>query len=126
MVDEHSMLHVAIQNLVVEVRNTNEKVDTLSKEMGLLIANQVEIRELKESVTRAFKRLETIENERNNGMGCPSFRATKKVVDDLELESKAQKEKPIKMIDKFVLSIIAVCGASVGGWILLKFGVQTK
>ena len=44
MVDETSMLHVAIQNLVVEVRNTNDKVDGLTKEMSILISNQKEIK----------------------------------------------------------------------------------
>lgn len=38
MVDETSMLHVAIQNLVVEVRNVlNYKVDGLTKEIFFMI-----------------------------------------------------------------------------------------
>ena len=52
MVDNESMLHVAIQNLVAEIRitndrveKTNDKVDKLSEGMAKLIAIDTEMRE---------------------------------------------------------------------------------
>ena len=143
MVNETSMLHVAIQNLVVEVRNTNDKVDGLTKEMSILISNQKEIKELRDSLGRVFKRVESIEHHQSND-GCPAHKADmklsdekrkgyEKIVKDNEEEHKdfdtritLLEQKPMKAMDKFTMALIGALGVGFGGWILLKFGVQTK
>lgn len=140
MGDETSMLHVAIQNLVVEVRNTNDKVDGLTKEMSILISNQKEIKDLRDNLGRVFKRVESIEHHQTTD-GCPAHKADmklsdekrkgyEKIVKDNEKEHEKFEEriilleqKPIMAMNKFYMALVGALGVGFGGWILLKFGV---
>ena len=140
MVDETSMLHVAIQNLVVEVRNTNDKVDGLTKEMSILISNQKEIKELRDSLGRVFKRVENIEHHQSND-GCPAHKADMKLSDEkrkgyekidkdneeeheeFNMRIKAIEDLPKKRTEAVIIEVIKWVTVFVMGAIALKFGV---
>lgn len=140
MVDETSMLHVAIQNLVVEVRNTNDKVDGLTKEMSILISNQKEIKELRDSLGRVFKRVENIEHHQSND-GCPAHKADMKLIDEkrkgyekivkdneeehkeFNMRIKAIEDLPKKRTEAVIIEVIKWVTVFVMGAIALKFGV---
>lgn len=140
MIDETSMLHVAIQNLVVEVRNTNDKVDGLTKEMSILISNQKEIKELRDSLGRVFKRVESIEHHQSND-GCAAHKADMKLSDekrkgydkivkdneeeheDFDIRIKAIEDLSKKRTEAVIIEVIKWVTVFVMGAIALKFGV---
>ena len=46
--------------------------------------------------------------------------------ESLEERIEILEQKPMKLVDKFAMAIIGALGVGVGGWILLRIGVQTK
>ena len=128
MAEETSMIQIALQNLVVEVRGTNERVNALTKEMSLLVSNQIEIKELKESVARAFKHIEIIENTHNKH-GCPMFRAmeekrenTIKAIDkekeEITKRLKELEDKPKMRIENLLKGFFVAAGGGAFTWLI--------
>jgi len=134
-------LTVAVERLTEKMDKQGDKIEELSKEMRLLIANQIEIKELRESLGRSYRRLEAVEHAQNTD-GCSAHKNfvalrneqlihfkelahnCKQDHDTLETRIEVLEQKPMKLVDKFVLAIVAVVGAGIGSVIMAKLGVK--
>lgn len=148
MVDNESMLHVAIQNLVAEIRitndrveKTNDKVDKLSEGMAKLIAIDTEMRENNKRVHHRIdeisKRVDHIDNVQNT-VGCTVFREAQAETHLLRIQLKEDKEEiqtrltNIENIPKdikgyFLKGFIGALGTGFLAWIMWSishFGIK--
>lgn len=111
-VDPLSLIQVAVEKLDSKLDKTNDKVDGLteivSKQAVLFerLAN-FEINS-KESINRIHERIDK-HSER---------------IEQLEEEVKYLNNAPTRALGKIGASILAVFGAGIGGWLLLKFGLE--
>ena len=122
---------------------TDTKFEKINETLAKLVTVDIENKEIKESLKRAFARIETMEHQQSSE-GCPAHKAFLAVRTEQikafealadECEEKHEKmnirietleQKPMKAMDKFSMAVIGALGAGLGGWLLLKFGVQTK
>lgn len=121
----------------------DSKIDGIIKTLELLVKVDIENKEIKESLGRAFKRIETMEHQQTSD-GCPAhkaflavraeqLKAFESLADECEEKHEAMhkrleilEQKPLKAMDKVWMAILGALGTGVGGWLLLKFGVSTK
>lgn len=122
---------------------TDAKFEKINETLSKLVAVDTETKELRESLARNYKRLEAVEHNQNNE-GCPAHKGFLAVRaeqikqydalakecqenhDNLEHRIEALEQKPIKAMDKVAMGVLGALGAGFGGWILIKFGIQTK
>ena len=141
--DEMSFIVTTLERINNRLDKHDDKLDLIVQVMQQLVKVDTETKELRESLGRAYKRLEAVENNQNTD-GCQAlknfvvFRNEQLVHfkelakncqdnhDTLEERIEALEQKPLKVVDKFAMAIIGALGVGIGGWILLKFGVQTK
>ena len=141
--DEMSFVVTTLERINAKLDKHDDKIDMIVQAMQQLVKVDTENKEIKESMQRLFKRVEVMENYHNTS-GCPAHKAfldvrkeQLKAYDNvaeeceerqnkLEARIKAIEDKPIVAMNKFALAVVATLGAGFGGWLLLKFGVQTK
>lgn len=139
--DEMSFVVTTLDRINSKLDKHDDKIDMMVTSLQQLVKIDTENKELRESMTRAFKRIEIIEHNQNTD-GCQAHKnfvalrneqlvqfkelATncKKSHDTLEERIEILEQKPIKAMDKVWMGILGALGAGVGGWILLKFGVS--
>ena len=141
--DEMSFVVTTLERINTKLDKHDDKIDMIVTAMQQLVKVDTENKEIKEALARVFKRVETMETYHNTS-GCPAHKAFLDVrkeqlkaydsvaeeceerQEKLETRIKALEDKPIVAMNKFALAVVATLGAGFGGWILLKFGVQTK
>ena len=141
--DEMSFVVTTLERINAKLDKHDDKIDMIVQAMQQLVKVDIENKEIKESMQRLFKRVEVMENYHNTS-GCPAHKAFLDVrneqlkaydnvveeceerQDKLEARIKAIEDKPMVAMNKFALAVVATLGAGFGGWLLLKFGVQTK
>lgn len=151
-IDPLSLIQVAVEKLDSKLDKTNDKVDILTEivsKQALLFERLANFEiNSKESVNRVHERIDR-HNERIEQMeqymhhsGCPvhkSFavsmdyqldkynnilQSTNNKLNELTEEVKYLKNAPTRVLDKIGASVLAVFGAGIGGWLLLKFGLE--
>lgn len=137
----------AIKEMRADFKTSQDKTDAkfekINETLAKLVAVDTEVKEFRESIGRAYKRIEAVEHNQNTE-GCPvhkSFLAVRaeqiKQYDalakecqenhnELEQRIEALEQKPAKAMDKVAMGVLGALGAGFGGWILIKFGIQTK
>ena len=143
MMDEMSFVVTTLERINARLDKHDDKLDLIVQVMHQLVKVDTETKELRESLGRNYKRLEAVEHNQNTD-GCQahkSFLVLKKEQDERNAERKkecqenheelekrieALEQKPIKAMDKVAMGVLGALGAGFGGWILIKFGIQTK
>ena len=141
--DEMSFVVTTLERINARLDKHDDKLDLIVQVMQQLVKVDTETKELRESLARNYKRLEAVEHNQNTD-GCQAhknfvslrneqlvhFKELVKTCQDnhdtLEERIEALEQKPIKLMDKFVLAIIAVLGAGIGGLISAKLGLPSK
>ena len=118
----------------------DDKIDMIVQAMQQLVKVDIETKEIKESLIKAHKSIERLQNCQNTD-GCSALKTFvrvrdeqlkhyDKVVKDLfeaiaELRERLDEleQKPLHYIDKIYMAILGAIGAGLGGWILIKLGV---
>ena len=139
--DNDSFVITTLERINSKLDKHDDKIDMIVTTLQQLVKIDTENKEIKESLSRAFKRLEAIEHNQSTE-GCPAHKAflavrneqlkhyadvAKKCADNyssVEKRLDAIEERPLKAIDKVLMGILGAIGAGVGGWLLLKFGVS--
>ena len=139
--------HGAIKEMRADFKASQDKTDAkfekINETLAKLVAVDTEVKEFRESMGRAYKRIEAVEHNQNTE-GCPVHKAfvalrneqlkkyegialtCKENHDELEQRIEALEQKPAKAMDKVAMGVLGALGAGFGGWILIKFGIQTK
>lgn len=117
----------------------DDKFDLIATSLEKLIKLDTENAEIKSSLTRAFKKIEVIEQEHKQG-GCPAHKdflktrdfevktwhKTAEVIetklDDLSTRVSAIEDTPMKIAKTIANRVLFVFGTALGGWLLYKFG----
>ena len=138
--DEMSFVVTTLERINTKLDKHDDKIDMIVQAMQQLIKVDVENKEIKESLARAFKRLEIMEQQQSSD-GCPAHKAflavraeQLKAFEALaeECEEKHEtinkrletlEQKPLKAIDKVWMALLGAIGTGVGGWLLIKLGV---
>ena len=137
----------AIKEMRADFKTSQDKTDAkfekINETLAKLVAVDTEVKEFRECIGRAYKRIEAVEHNQNTE-GCSahkSFLAVRaeqlKQYDalakecqenhnELEQRIEALEQKPAKAMDKVAMGVLGALGAGFGGWILIKFGIQTK
>ena len=142
-IDEMSFVVTTLERINSKLDKHDDKIDMIVTALQQLVKVDTETKELRESLGRAYKRLEAVENNQNTD-GCQAhknfvalrneqlvhFKELAKSCQDnhdtLEKRIEILEKKPMKLMDKFVLAIIAVLGAGIGGLISAKLGLPSK
>jgi hypothetical protein len=140
-IDEMSFVVTTLERINSKLDKHDEKFDMIVLSMQQLVKVDTENKEIKESLARVFKRLESVEHNQNSD-GCQAHKnfvslrneqlvhykelvdTYKEKQDTLEDRIETLEQKPMKLIDKFVLAVVAVLGAGLGGFIMTKLGVS--
>lgn len=140
-IDEMSFVVTTLERINTKLDKHDDKIDMIVTAMQQLIKVDVENKEIKESLSIAFKRLEAIEHNQSTE-GCPAHKAfvavraeQLKAYDALAKECEERSEamdkrievleqKPLKAIDKVWMALLGALGTGIGWYILLKFGVS--
>ena len=141
--DEMSFVVTTLERINAKLDKHDDKIDMIVQAMQQLVKVDTENKEIKEALGRAFKRLEDVERNQNTD-GCPAHKSFVKLRDEqikkyeavivtckenyegLEERVETLEQKPIKAMDKVAMGVLGALGAGFGGWILIKFGIQTK
>ena len=139
--DDMSFVVTTLERINARLDKHDDKLDLIVQVMQQLVKVDTETKELRESLSRAYKRLEAVENNQNTE-GCQAhknfvalrneqlvhFKELAKSCQDnhdtLEERIEALEQKPMKAVDKFSMALIGALGVGLGGWILLKLGVS--
>lgn len=139
--DEMSFVVTTLERINAKLDKHDDKIDMIVQALQQLVKVDTENKEIKESLSRLFKRVESVEHNQNTD-GCSAHKAFVKLRDEqikkyeavivackenhdgLEERIEALEQKPIKAMDKVWMAILGSIGAGIGGWILLKFGVS--
>ena len=142
-IDEMGFIVTTLERINAKLDKHDDKIDMIAQAMQQLVKVDTENKEIKERLQSLFKRVEIMENYHNTS-GCPAHKAFLDVrkeqlkaydnaaedceerQDKLEQRIKTIEDKPMAAMNKFALAVVATLGAGFGGWLLLKFGVQTK
>lgn len=151
-VDPISLLQLSVEKLDVKIDKTNDKVDIITELIGkqLVLAERLTNFEInsKESINRLHERVDGItkrvdEVEHNQATeGCNAhkqfivtrnhqlekyetiIKAFDSRLDKLTNELHVMKEAPKVALGKIGSAILAVLGTAIGGWVLIKFGME--
>lgn len=139
--DEMSFVVTTLERINARLDKHDDKLDLIVQVMQQLVKVDTETKELRESLARNYKRLEAVEHNQNTD-GCQAHKSflilkkeqdernaehkkeCQKNHDELEIRLETLEQKPMKLVDKFVLAVVAVLGAGLGSVIMAKFGVQ--
>lgn len=139
--DEMSFVVTTLERINARLDKHDDKLDMIVQVMQQIVKVDTETKELRESLSRNYKRLEAVEHNQNTE-GCPAHKnamlmrneqiihfkelanSCKENHDTLEQRIEVLEQKPMKLVDKFVLAVVAVLGASIGGIIMTKLGVS--
>lgn len=151
-VDPLSLIQMAVEKLDSKLDKTNDKVDGLTEivsKQALLferlanfeITSKESINRIHERIDKHSERIKQVENYMHND-GCPAHKnfvvsrnyqldkynniiqTTDSKLNQLAEEVKYLKNAPTRALGKISASILAVFGAGIGGWLLLKFGLE--
>jgi tetrahydromethanopterin S-methyltransferase subunit G len=151
-VDPLSLIQVEIEKLDSKLDKTNDKVDVLTEivsKQALLferlanfeITSKESTNRIHERIDKHNKRIEQVEHYMMTD-GCPAHKSfvtsinyqldkynniiqtTDSKLNQLAEEVKYLKNAPTRALGKIGASILAVFGAGIGGWLLLKFGLE--
>ena len=138
--DEMSFVVTTLERINTKLDKHDDKIDMIVQAMQQLIKVDVENKEIKESLARAFKRLEIMEQQQASD-GCPAhkaflavrteqLKAFEALADECEEKHETMnkrletlEQKPLKAMDKVWMALLGALGTGFGGWILIKFGV---
>ena len=141
MMDEMSFIVTTLERINARLDKHDDKLDLIVQVMQQLVKVDTETKELRESLGRNYKRLEAVEHNQNTE-GCQAHKnfvslrneqlihfkeltnTCKENHELLEARVEILEQKPMKLVDKFVLAVVAVLGASIGGLIMTKLGVS--
>jgi len=141
MMDEQSFIITTLERINTKLDKHDDKIDMIVTALTQLVKIDTENREIKESLGRAFKRIEDME-EYQTSDGCPAhknFLAVRaeqlKHYEDITKECKdkhekltnrieAIEDKPKKRIEAAILEVIKWLTVFALGAIALKFGVS--
>ena len=137
--------HDAIKEMRQDFKNSQEKTDAkfekINDTLAKLVTVDIENKEIKESLGRAFRRIEMVEHHQTSD-GCPAhksflavraeqIKAFESLADECEEKHEAMnkrletlEQKPLKAMDKIWMALLGALGTGVGGYILLKIGVS--
>lgn len=139
--DEMSFVVTTLERINARLDKHDDKLDLIVQVMQQLVKVDTETKELRESLGRNYKRLEAVEHNQNTE-GCQAHKnfvslrneqlihfkelanTCKENHELLETRVEVLEQKPMKLVDKFVLAVVAVLGASIGGLIMTKLGVS--
>lgn len=152
MTNPLSLIQATVEKLDSKLDKTNDKVDVLTEivsKQALLferlanfeINSKESINRIHERIDKHSERIGQVEHAMHND-GCPAHKSfvisrnyqldkynniiqtSNDRLNQLEEEVKYLKTAPTRALDKIGASILAVFGAGVGGWLLLKFGLE--
>jgi len=101
--DPINSLTTVVERLENKIDKQDDKIDELSKEMRLLVTNQIEIKTLRESVGRVYARIEL-----------------------LEARIKKVEDTPAEIAKSVANRVLIVFGTALGAWILVKIGIDPQ
>ena len=138
--DEMSFVVTTLERINTKLDKHDDKIDMIVQAMQQLIKVDVENKEIKEALARAFKRLEIMEQQQASD-GCPAhkaflavraeqLKAFEALADECEEKHETMnkrletlEQKPLKAMDKVWMALLGALGAGIGGWLLIKLGV---
>jgi len=141
MMDEQSFIITTLERINTKLDKHDDKIDMIVTALTQLVKIDTENKEIKESLGRAFKRIEDMEDYQTSD-GCPAhknFLAVRveqlKHYEDIAKECKdkheklsdrieAIEDKPKKRIEAAILEVIKWLTVFALGAIALKFGVS--
>jgi len=139
--DEMSFVVTTLERINAKLDKHDDKIDMIVTALQQLVKVDTETKELRESMNRAFKRIEVVENAQNTE-GCQAHKSflavraeqlkhyedlAKKCQenhDELETRIDAIEEKPKKRMETVIIEVIKWVTVFVMGAIALKFGVN--
>lgn len=139
--DEMSFVVTTLERINAKLDKHDDKIDMIVQAMQQLVKVDTENKEIKESLSRVFKRIEAVEQNQNTD-GCSAHKAfvrlreeqvkkyetiiieCKEKCKDIDNRVELLEQKPMKAIDKFSMAVIGALGVGFGGWLLMKFGVK--
>lgn len=139
--DEMSFIVTTLERINTKLDKHDDKIDMIVTAMQQLIKVDVENKEIKESLSRVFKRIEAIEHNQTTE-GCPAHKSFVAVrnqqlkgyeqiigeceerYENVDTRLTALEQKPLKAMDKVWMATLGALGTGLGGWLLLKFGVS--
>ena len=140
MLDEYSVVAVALERINEKLDKHDEKFDMIAQTLQTLIKIDTETKEMRESMSRAFKRIEILETHQTTD-GCPAHKAfvavrneqlkgydqlTKKCEDgyvDLNTRLKVIEDLPKKRLEVAIIEVIKWVTIVVLGIVGIKIGL---
>lgn len=140
MLDEYSVVAVALERMNEKLDRHDEKFDIIATTLQTLVKIDTETKELRESMVRAFKRIEAVEHNQNTD-GCPAHKSFVKVReeqlkgynelakkcqdnhDKLDARLKAIEELPKKRLEVAIVEVIKWATIIVLGIVGVKIGL---
>lgn len=140
MLDEYSVVAVALERMNEKLDRHDDKFDMIAQTLQTLVKIDTETKELRESMVRAFKRIENVEHNQNTE-GCPAHKSflavrseqlkgydalTKKCQDNndkLDARLKAIEELPKKRIEIAIVEVIKWTTIIILGIVGIKIGL---
>lgn len=127
-VDHQSFIIATLERISDKLDKHDDKFDGIAQSLQQLIKIDTELKEMKEALGRAFKRIETLETTHNEH-GCPMFRAmeekrgqTIKAIDkDKEEINKRLKEledKPKTRMENLLKGFFVAAGGGAFTWLI--------
>jgi len=139
--DEMSFVVTTLERINAKLDKHDDKIDMIVTALQQLVKVDTETKELRESMNRAFKRIEVVEHAQNTE-GCQAHKnfialrneqlghfkqiaeSCKKNHDELETRIDAIEDKPKKRMETVIIEVIKWVTVFVMGAIALKFGVN--
>ena len=140
MVDEYSVVAVALERINEKLDRHDEKFDTIAQTLQTLVKIDTETRELRESQFRLLKRLEVVETNQNTD-GCPAHKSFVKVREEqlkgyneltnkckeshkgLDARLKVIEELPKKRLEVAIVEVIKWATIIILGIVGVKIGI---
>ena len=139
-IDEQSFIITTLERINSKLDKHDDKIDMIVTALTQLVKIDTENKEIKESLKRAFERIEEVEDNQTND-GCPAHKNFVKVreeqlkgydklaIDCKEMHNKLLvrietiEEKPKKRIETAIIEVIKWVTVFIMGAIALKLGV---
>ena len=140
MLDEYSVVAVALERMNEKLDRHDEKFDMIAQTLQTLVKIDTETKELRESQSRLFKRLEDVEHNQNTE-GCPAHKSflavrgeqlksydalAKKCEEhhrELDVRLKAIEELPKKRLEVAIVEVIKWATIIILGIVGFKIGL---
>jgi hypothetical protein len=114
------MIKSALDGINAKLLRHDEKFDDLTNAVQNIIKIDVEIKDTKEALGRAFKKLADIEREHKEG-GCSHVQREIKRIDAIDARIKILENKPLENMGLIKKGFLGALGAGLYTWFIVHF-----